>query len=55
MRSDEEAHARYRKTPVHPFSEKSMGEQGLMSESHVDQLVRKLREADAGTTSNLVE
>lgn len=26
-----------------------------MSESHVDQLVRKLREADAGTTINLVE
>jgi cytochrome P450 len=55
MGPDEEAHTRYRKTLVHPFSEKSMEEQGPMSEFHVDQLVWKLREADAGTTINLVE
>ena len=52
---NEEAHARYRKTLVHAFSDKSLKEQAPMIEGYVDQLIRKLREIKHDTTIDLVE
>jgi cytochrome P450 len=40
---------------VHAFSDKSLKEQAPMIESHIDQLVTKLREFDEDTAVNLVE
>ncbi len=55
MGHNEEAHARYRRTLVHAFSEKSLKEQAPMIEGHVDQLVIKLHEVGENTTIDLVE
>jgi cytochrome P450 len=52
---NEEAHARYRKTLVHAFSEKSLKEQAPMLEGYVDQLVRKLGEINPDTSIDLVD
>lgn len=55
MGPNEEAHARYRKTLVHAFSDKSLKEQAPMIESHVDQLITKLREVSKDSPIDLVE
>jgi cytochrome P450 len=52
---DEEAHARYRRTLVHAFSDKSLKEQAPMIEGHVDQLIRKLREIVTDDPIDFVE
>jgi cytochrome P450 len=55
MGPNEEAHARYRKTLVHAFSDKSLKEQAPMLEDHLNQLVRKLREIGEDSTIDLVQ
>ena len=55
MGSNEEAHARFRKTLVHAFSDKSLKEQAPMIEDHLNQLVAKLREVGKGSTIDLVQ
>lgn len=55
MGPDEEAHARYRKTLVHAFSDKSLKEQAPMVESYIDLLVNQLRKFGEDTPINLVE
>lgn len=55
MGPNEEDHARFRKTLVHAFSDKSLKEQAPMIESHVDQLISQLRKFDVDTALDLVE
>lgn len=55
MGPNEEAHARYRKTLVHAFSDKSLKEQAPMIEGYVGQLIGQLRETKNNNTINLVE
>lgn len=55
MGPNEEAHARFRKTLVHAFSDKSLKEEAPMIEGYVDQLIRKLREIKHDATIDLVE
>jgi cytochrome P450 len=55
MGPNEEPHARFRKTLVHAFSDKSLKEQAPVIESHIDQLVTNLPEFNKDTAVNLVE